>query len=229
MRTVLLLLACLLTPMAASATPIALASATLDWSHWSVIVSDGLEITNVIPAGIPAINTATATPSYTSDAGMAQASASAIDGLLETSAKAAATDTSNNLAQASTMTMIDFWFYGSGYGQLTVSIPYTVETTCSPGAFNESSSATAGVWLEDGPGVRPNGYQSATFDCEYGSAYSGMLTVSRDMNNPTWGPLVDFAAGTNVMATANVPDSGSTLGLLALGICGLGMCVKYGQ
>jgi hypothetical protein len=192
------------------ASSIAMSSATLDWADWAFTVSGTIVVSDVVYPMAPMMWT-TATPGAT---------ASIVDGLLSTSARAQALETSNQQAQASTMTMSDFWLYGSGVGTVTVSVPYALQATCTSQYFNESAGSSAGVWLEDGPGVRANGFQSASLGCGEGASLSGMLTVSRDVDT-AYGPLVDFMAGTHATAFATVSDGGSSFVLLATALLGL--------
>jgi hypothetical protein len=220
----LLPLVCVLWGTPLWATPIAFSSASLDWPHWTFTVSGPLVISQIdYPDGAPpAINVATATLPLLTDTAMSTATASAVDGMLSTSAKATVLETETALAHASTLTMENFWLYGSGSGTVTVSVPYAVQATCSSG-FNEAAEASAGVFLEDGPGVRPNGYQAVHASCGDGPL-AGILSVSLPFDQPTWGPLVDFMAGTTVMARATIPDSGSSVVLLVTALLGLGLC-----
>jgi hypothetical protein len=192
------------------ASSFALSSASLDWSGWAFTVSGSVVVSDVVYP-MPPLIWVNATPGAT---------ASIVDGMLSTSARAQALETSNQQAQASTMTMLDFWLYGSGVGTVTVSVPYALQATCTSQYFNESAGSSAGVWLEDGPGVRANGFQSASLGCGQGSALNGMLTVSRDVDT-AYGPLVDFMAGTQTMAFATVSDAGSSFVLLATALLGL--------
>jgi hypothetical protein len=118
--------------------------------------------------------------------------------------------------------MIDFWLYGSGVGTVTVSVPYAMQAVCTTQGIRDTASSSAGVWLEDGPGVRANGFQSANLGCGSGAELSGVLTVSRDVDT-AYGPLLDFMAGTQTMAFATVPDLAPTCALMALGLLGIGL------
>ena len=250
MRHLLPVLLLLLGPANLLANPIALSSAEYDWSHWSFTVGGGLVISHIdyLFGSPPYLNYATAITNgrtsqggggcnspcnptsadsaYSNSLGHATASASAINGLVHTSAEVGAVDTSDNSAQSLAGAFNVFFLYGTGSGTLTVTIPYQLTAVCSPSAFNEQSSAQSFVSLGSGPivpGVTNGGFQSASLSCADGPSKNGNLTIVRSFVDPTFGPLVSFDAEAGAVAVANIPDSGSSSALFLIGLLGIGV------
>jgi len=247
MRHLLLILFVLFGPANLLANPIGTSSAVLDWTNFRFTVGGSLVISYIDYVDGPPppfINSAIAATSggtsqgfdranasadfaYSNNLGHATASASAVNGLLQSSAEAGANSTSYHFARSSTFIANDFWLYGSGTGTLTATLPYRLTAMCSPPAFNELSSANSGVGLSVGPGFTFGQSVSANLSCTDGpSTKTGDLTVTRSFDNPTWGPLVGFDAATVIDAVVSVPDSVSTSVLFAIGLLGVGVMAR---
>ncbi len=126
-----------------------------------------------------------------------------------------------------------FWLYAHGTGTLSVSIPYTLQILVSarpdtPDALNNDLiEAISSVSFHIGPGASFGGvysdsiHWSRTDPLKSGLlTKSGKVTLSRNFQEPTWGPLVGIFAQADTSATAIVPEpaSGSLFGL-ALVLC----------
>ena len=238
MRHLLPLLLVLLGPANLLANPVALSSAVIDWTHWSITVGGGLQISHIdYPRPQPfynfalaatsegqilseiGVNPASADFAYSNNLGYATASASAIDGLLHSSAEAGAVSVSENFALSRTQTGLLFWLYGTGSGTLSVTVPYQLTAVCSPVALNEQISAQTSVSLSGPSG----GFQRRDLSCADGpSSKTGNLMIVSSFVNPN-GPLVSFDAFAETHAVASIPDSGSSSALFAIGVLGVGV------
>src|SRR5882757_6377945 len=112
------------------------------------------------------------------------------------------------------------------WGTLTVSIPFTLSVACSsqplgsPAVDLATTAADASVFLEIGPG-NLGLPASDTISCQNNPGVTnGVLTVSENFTNPTFGPLVSIDARASTDAQAKVPEP-SVLLLLSIGVTGL--------
>jgi PEP-CTERM motif len=240
-------------PSNSLADGIALSGATLNWTGMTFTVT-GLTTISVDPAILIAdshasttlgalsenetfsdssvprdLGNTSASSQHSTGTGSAVAQAATAFGLLTSNSQASATlqQPSTNFAQSSAVTTRDFWFYGSGVGSLTVSVPYTLSAACNisqPQVGDQMTAADASVFLEVGPGA--GWYASDTISCQNNPGIkNGVLTLSMGLTNPTWGPLVDIEAGVATSAAAKVPEPSSLL-LLGIGAIGFGSIVK---
>lgn len=221
-------------------------TATLDWTGLTFSVTGGLTghaVTGSVDAGSSASTMLGASSgsstfsypyvtsessSYSTSEGNADAYGSTDDGFLSATSRAAAT--SDKSSQNGSKTGVDtdwaFWFYGTGDGLITVSVPYTLSVTCNPTppSPNTVTAAEASVSLYLGTPA-PGMFASDTASCQNGPVTkSGRLTASAYLTNPTWGPLLDASVSATTSATASMPEPSSLtlLGMVLLGfVCSL--------
>lgn len=96
-----------------------------------------------------------------------------------------------------------FWFYGSGEGNLEVSIPYSLTVRCEGIA-----GARAKVALNIGPGTVSSADRDLReIHCISGeTSVEGVLFASRTLVNPFSGPLVTMHLSTETEGFAVVPE-----------------------
>lgn len=100
-----------------------------------------------------------------------------------------------------------FWFTGEGTGSLVIDVPYTLTLACladSVGSVTLSAHAPQTTKVQIG--------------CN--EERSGILTASKALHDPYWGPLVGFTVMGTVQAAARVPEASTAL-LLLVGVIGL--------
>lgn len=244
------------------ANSFALSEASLDWSNFTVTTTGSLVLTRVDTAGHTAFSQALSTPfghipsggPFTTeihdndDHGSTQTSvafshafeagiASTNNGVLHAMSQAGATLESANMHHVASVagTSMNAWYYGSGIGELAVSVPYhlslTLQETQSrsvPG-LDDLTSGAAGAFLFIGP---PRGGTSQSASLAWPSTNQplnstltedGILRASVTFTNPTWGPLVGFLAYSKTDAIAATVPEPSTWLLLVVGL--LAACV----
>ena len=222
-----LLLAVILAASSTSAEAVSTvnAEATFDWTGFTFTTTGTLSATMIVQASQGASTFTTTTP--TTPGGSATDVASAVNGFLTTSAGAVATAPGfTNVGQADIFASSVFWFYGTGAGSLVVTVPYHLELTSVETSDNDITSASAWLNLSTGPGVGSNSdwFVSDALSLTEAGAMSrdGVLTASRPLFNPTFGPLVSLDLQTEVRASAAVPETTSPLVLLTLGLLVIG-------
>ena len=229
-------------PSNSFADGIAASNATLDWTGFTFTVTSGLTV-SVVDAGDFAFSFASTTlgePSsaqgsntsafsqYSTSTANGVAQAATANGFVATSSEASTTSLqpSINFAESSVFIERSFFLYGSGVGTLTVSIPFTLSVACNSSqplgspAVDLTTAADASVFLEIGPG-NLGLPASDTISCQNNPGLTnGVLTVSENFTNPTFGPLVSIVAGASTDAEAKVPEPSGLL-LLSIGLTGL--------
>jgi hypothetical protein len=228
-------------PSNSFADGIAISNASLDWTGFTFTVTSGLTV-SVVDAGDFAFSFASTTlgePSsaqgsnasafsqYSTSTANGVAQAATANGFVATSSQASTTSLqpSSNFAESSVFIERDFFLYGSGVGTLTVSIPFTLSVACSSQplgspAVDLTTAADASVFLEIGPG-NLGLPASDTISCQNNPGVTnGVLTVSENFTNPTFGPLVSIDARASTDAEAKVPEPSGLL-LLSIGLTGL--------
>ena len=218
--------------------------AQLDWSGFTYTISPGLSVSHIDVSLISSGSTAstslggfnsqsnstgvTSANSTSATAGGASSAVSSTNnGLLMSQSNSSALGTlPTALTAAGQASVLDaFWFYGSGVGTLTVSIPYSLQIAVQasgPAAQHPSISSGASVSLSGGPAASEFNPNFATASLAWlptdpvatGSlSKSGVLTITRIFNNPTWGPLVSIHAAASTNALAAVPEYAESLSL----------------
>ena len=233
-------------PSNSFADGIAISNASLDWTGFTFTVTSGLTVSVVGAADFdlsfasttlggssqeikdgssPQSNTS-AFSQYSASTANGVAQAATANGFVATSSLASTTSLqpSINFAESSVFIERDFFLYGSGVGTLTVSIPFTLSVACSSQPLGSpagdlTTAADASVFLEIGPG-NPL-LASDTISCQNNPGVTnGVLTVSENFTNPTFGPLVSILARASTDAEAKVPEPSGLL-LLSIGLTGL--------
>jgi hypothetical protein len=233
-------------PSNSFADGIAVSNATLEWTGFTFTVTSGLTVSVVdatdfdlsfasttlggssqeIKNGSPQSNTS-AFSQYSTSTANGAAQAATANGFFTTSSEASTTSLQPgiNFAESNAFISHDFFLYGTGAGTLTVSIPFTLSVACNssqpPGspAVDLTTAADASVFLEIGPG-NPL-LASDTISCQNNPGVrNGVLTVSENFTNPTFGPLVSILARASTDAEAKVPEPSGLL-LLSIGLTGL--------
>jgi hypothetical protein len=235
-------------PCNSLADGIAISNATLDWTGFTFTVTSGLTVSVVgasdfdlsfasttlggssqeIKDGSSPQSSTSAFSQYSTGTANGVAQAATANGFLTTSSQASTTSLqpSINFAESNAFTSHDFFLYGTGTGTLTVSIPFTLSVACNSSqplgspAVDLTTAADASVFLEIGPG-NVGLPVSDTISCQNNPGVTnGVLTVSENFTNPTFGPLVSIDASASTDAEAKVPEPSGLL-LLAIGLTGL--------
>ena len=209
----------------AEALSVVNAEATFDWTSFAFTTTGTLAATMIVQASQGAFTSVSTTP--TTPEGSATATASAVNGLITISAGAEAGGPGFfNVGQADVFASSIFWFYGTGDGSLVVTVPYHLELTSVETSDVDITSASASVNLFTGPGVgsNPDWFVSDALSLTGDGAVilDGVLTASRPLSSPTFGPLVGLFLQAEVTASAAVPEA-NTLLLLGLALLFLGV------
>jgi hypothetical protein len=202
------------------------AEAIFDWTGFTYTTTGTLSATMIVQASQGGASTSTTT-TPTTLGGSTAASASAVNGFLTTSAVAVATGPGfANVGQADVFASSIFFFYGTGAGSLVVTVPYHMELTSVETSDRDITSASARVNLFTGPGVgsNPDWFVSDALALAEAGAMSrdGVLTASRPLSNPTFGPLVGLFLQGEVRASAALSETTSPLVLNTLGLLVIG-------
>jgi hypothetical protein len=235
-------------PPTASADSIARSEARLDWTGLTFAISSGLTVTRIDQADFAAgswVSTTlggttqdekishsfqdwsntSASSAYSTSSGFGGAQASTSNGLLMVRSEAGTTalESSEQAGQSSAHTDSIFWLYGTGVGTLTVTVPYTLSVECNlSDAIREDTAALASVSLMAGPGVGWHTTDALSCsDSAHPGIKNGMLMLSKDFSDPTWGPLTGIWASANTSAMASVPEPSTLLLLVMAGITGV--------
>ncbi len=97
-----------------------------------------------------------------------------------------------------------FWFTGEGSGSIVISVPYILSLTCTAESF---ATAT----------ISANSPQLTQVAIGCNEQREGVLTSTKVLNDPWWGPHVAFSVRGTVQAAARVPEASAFL-LLALAL-----------
>jgi PEP-CTERM motif len=243
-RSLLVLSALVWGPVAsvAYADSFVIAEATLDWTGFSIRVSDGLSIDSVVVShlvsrtsaetrhGVTEIDMGAVDSSagshYSNALGEATANSGVENGALSSRSEAASFGgPAVSSASADAFASTAFWLYGSGVGVLTVEVPYEllveatvnlpVEATVNRSLSTDIISATASVSLQLGSGWFTS--DSISWDSSRPSVIrTGTLVLSKEFVEPVWGPLVFIGAGASTKAVTAVPEP-SALAFLTFG------------
>jgi hypothetical protein len=260
----LALLATVMVPASTSASSIVLSQVTLDWTGFTFSVDGGLVVDRIdyavapfslsyaqTPIGGPQSaqgNVSTASSSSTQMGGAALASSSTNNGFLQSGSQSSTfgeSPTGHLKANGDASAFVDFWLYGHGSGNLTVSVPYTLQIQVNanqapPGSFRDdfvSSNASASLMLGPGAGFAGEQWFDSADLTWLPTApvvdgvlrKTGTLTVSRSLVEPTFGPLIFLGATVRSDAVAAVPEPGE-LELLWCGLVGLvGSLLRRGR
>lgn len=242
----------------AFANGMALSDVIFDWSGLSYTIGGGLLIDHIDPAGSQAESAAntlqggtsidakqsvfdpqgwgktSAASLYATNLGSAASHATTDFGHFTGSSQAATSShlSNRNTALSDASTGIDFFLYGSGVGDLTVTIPYTMSVACqTDNPINQFGNgdivaAMASVGIAIGPGTGPG--TSATLSCQDATGFkSGTLSVSMTFTNPTFGPLVDIEAFARTSVTASTVPEPTFLSACVMGLLGLSVIVLF--
>jgi len=205
------------------------AEATLDWTGFTFTTAGTLSATLIDQTSTLSFPLTETTP--TTPTGAATAAASVTNGFL--SAVAGALTTSDggpngvlpNVGQAEAFVLRNFFFYGTGSGALVIRLPYHLQITSTEAGSRDITNGSASVSLFTGPGVGSNSDWFAQDSISLSGAGTisrdGVLTASRLLSNPIFGPLVSFDVDAKARASAAVPEVGSlvlgSVGLLLIG------------
>jgi hypothetical protein len=111
-----------------------------------------------------------------------------------------------------------FWLYGTGVGSLSLSLPYTLMANCdrtNPGT--ETATAFSTINLSIGPGSGTSTSDTVSCSGSGNQQKTGFLTLSKQFDNPFFGPLVSIDASGTTQAIATVPES-SSAAMLVVGL-----------
>jgi hypothetical protein len=115
-----------------------------------------------------------------------------------------------------------FWMTANGTGTLTASVPYTFRVQCAPSIPVDTHMGVVTFSMRLGVSNAATNYDSMT--CNSGESFerSAVMTVTKEFNNPWWGPLVGVGAGAHAWAVVKVPEA-PTFVLLIFGLAALTM------
>lgn len=227
-----------ITSAPASASSFVLASSTLDWAGLTFSTTGSLVIDGIVPVDSFLIPS---TDDYlghefagVTAAGGQSLTSIATFGSLGTAISSATTDLSAQAEslvfsmavpgdyQARTRAESLFWIYGSGVGQLTLTVPYSISLMMGYPDVGATTSgelyAAFGTLDEaafDGDAISQFYLQSAL-----DVARSGVLSFSFDIDHPADGQLKELLAVTDATSRITVPEP-STLLLMAIGCAGI--------
>ena len=222
----------------AYADSIAFSSAVFDWTGLNFTLTGTLQVDHIDPASLFASSTtraevsllstqssnflplATSAQSSSGVSGSTLAMASTNNGLLQlsTATQSLSIPGSSHRGDSSASTSRVFWLYGTGVGSLSLSLPYTLIANCdrtNPG--NETATAFSTINLSIGPGAGTSTSDTVSCSGSGNQQKTGFLTLSKQFDNPFFGPLVSIDASGTTQAIATVPES-SSAAMLVVGL-----------
>ena len=207
--SVCLAIACGFAPPAATAFPVAMSEAVVDWTGLTFAGVDGFTIAKVAgPSYAASSHAATslgeashegkvdgfdpeswgetsAFSAYSTSTGSANASASTDYGFLTASSLAAPTSVRDwHAAESEAWTGLTFRLYGSGAGSITVTVPYSLSVGSVASNVNTTAAlASVHLWMSN-PGPTSGWNTSDTVSCQTSHAprtvYLLFLGISRE-------------------------------------------------